>query len=36
MRKLEELTRQKQLIEVQLDRAEKLVNGLANESLRWK
>jgi dynein heavy chain len=36
MRKLEDLTRQKELIEVQLVRAEKLVNGLANESMRWK
>mmetsp|Transcript_9798 Transcript_9798/g.9596 ORF Transcript_9798/g.9596 Transcript_9798/m.9596 type:complete len:217 (+) Transcript_9798:598-1248(+) len=34
-RKLEDLTRQKELIEVQLQRAEKLVVGLADESKRW-
>ena len=35
-RKLEELTRKKQNIEIQLNRAGKLLNGLANESQRWK
>ena len=34
-RKLEDLTRQKEKIEVQLGRAEKLVVGLHGESLRW-
>ena len=34
-RKLEDLTRQKEKIEVQLGRAEKLVVGLADESKRW-
>ena len=32
LRTLEELTKQKELIEIQLIRAEKLLNGLENES----
>lgn len=34
-RKLEDLTKQKETIEVQLDRAGKLVVGLADEAKRW-
>ena len=34
-RKLEDLTKQKETIEVQLDRAGKLVVGLADEAQRW-
>ena len=36
LRTLEDLTRQKELIEVQLIRAEKLLNGLESESKRWE
>lgn len=36
LRILEDLTRQKELIEVQLIRAEKLLNGLESESKRWE
>ena len=35
-RKLEDLTKQKETIEVQLGRAEKLVVGLADEAQRWR
>lgn len=35
-RKLEDLTKQKETIEVQLVRAEKLVVGLADEATRWE
>jgi dynein heavy chain len=35
-RKLEDLTKQKETIEVQLGRAEKLVVGLADEAARWR
>jgi dynein heavy chain len=35
-RKLEDLTKQKETIEIQLVRAEKLVVGLADEAARWK
>lgn len=33
---MEELTKQKETIELQLGRAEKLVVGLADEASRWK
>lgn len=33
---LEDLTKQKELIEIQLIRAEKLLNGLESESKRWE
>lgn len=36
LRTLEDLTRQKELIEVQLIRAEKLLGGLESESKRWE
>jgi dynein heavy chain len=36
LRTLEDLTKQKELIEVQLIRAEKLLNGLESESKRWE
>jgi dynein heavy chain len=36
LRTLEDLTKQKELIEIQLVRAEKLLNGLADESTRWE
>ena len=32
---LEELNKQKEITELQLGRAEKLVNGLADEAVRW-
>lgn len=35
-RKLEDLTKQKETIEIQLGRADKLVVGLADEAERWK
>lgn len=35
-RKLEDLTKQKETIEIQLGRAEKLVVGLADEAARWR
>ena len=35
-RQLEELSKQKETIEVQLERAEKLVVGLKDESVRWE
>ena len=36
LRTLEDLTKQKELIEVQLVRAEKLLSGLESESKRWE
>jgi len=35
-RKLEDLTKQKETIEIQLGRADKLVVGLADEAERWR
>ena len=35
-RKLEDLTKQKETIEIQIGRADKLVVGLADEAERWR